>query len=408
MPDHSARQLECLLELTRNLNGMEHVDSYLQQLLSAAVELTGSETASILEIDREAAELRFTAVPGFRREIFGSIRVPLDASIAGWVVRNGAPLVIPDVATDERHFRQADLITGFRTRSILAVPLRYADMNMGAFEVLNKTKDETYTDDDVILLETLAGLASGALQGEFLERRSQTSLKEMSEFDKHKSDFIAITSHELRTPLGLILGHATFLRETLGDQYSEQVDAIIRNASKLKEIVESLSRVENFQSGTARIRHGSVSIARIAEEVAASFEQVARQKNISLQTEAHIGKLSISADANKIAIALSNLVKNALTFTNENGHVLIRVDIVPGFVQVSVRDDGIGIPAADLPHIFERFFQVESHLTRRYGGMGLGLSVAKSMIEMHGGRIWAESTEGKGSTFTFLLPVEPP
>ncbi len=94
-------------------------------------------------------------------------------------------------------------------------------------------------------------------------------------------------------------------------------------------------------------------------------------------------------------------------FTNQGGHVFVTGELVPGYVKVSVIDDGIGIPAKDLPHIFDRFFQVESHLTRRHGGMGLGLSVAKVMIEMHGGRIWAESMEGKGSNFTFLLPVNP-
>src|SRR5512143_3400541 len=137
MPENATRQLECILELIQSLNDVEHIDPYLQQLLSAAVDLTSSETASILEVDREAEELHFTAVPGFQRDVFHSIKVPLDASISGWVVRNAAPLVIPDVTKDERHFRQADVITGFRTRSILAVPLRYHGTIVGAFEALN-------------------------------------------------------------------------------------------------------------------------------------------------------------------------------------------------------------------------------------------------------------------------------
>jgi two-component system sensor histidine kinase VicK len=99
-------------------------------------------------------------------------------------------------------------------------------------------------------------------------------------------------------------------------------------------------------------------------------------------------------------------VKNALQFTEPGGMVQIGIEEESGYVKVTVRDNGIGIPARDLPKIFERFFQVEEHLTRKHGGMGLGLSVAKSMIELHGGRIWAESEEGKGTTFTFLLPVE--
>jgi two-component system sensor histidine kinase VicK len=132
---------------------------------------------------------------------------------------------------------------------------------------------------------------------------------------------------------------------------------------------------------------------------------MASARNITLKANAHRADLLVEADGGKISIALSNLVKNAIMFTNEGGHVFVDGELLPGYVKVSVIDDGIGIPARDLPHIFDRFFQVETHLTRRHGGMGLGLSVAKAMIELHGGRIWAESMEGKGSAFTFLLPV---
>ena len=102
------------------------------------------------------------------------------------------------------------------------------------------------------------------------------------------------------------------------------------------------------------------------------------------------------------------MVKNAIVFTDPGGHIFIVAGRIPGYIKISVSDDGIGIPARDLPHIFERFYQVESHLTRKHGGMGLGLSVARVMVELHGGHIWAESLEGKGSNFTLLLPVNAP
>ena len=114
----------------------------------------------------------------------------------------------------------------------------------------------------------------------------------------------------------------------------------------------------------------------------------------------------IEGEAGKIEVALSHLVRNAIMFTDRGGHIFVTAEAVPGYVRVSVVDDGIGIPEQDLTRIFDRFYQVESHLTRKHGGMGLGLSVAKAMIEMHGGRLWAESVEGKGSRFTILLPVD--
>jgi len=115
--------------------------------------------------------------------------------------------------------------------------------------------------------------------------------------------------------------------------------------------------------------------------------------------------LWIDIDGGKITIVLSNLIKNAITYTNEGGKVIIKGEQQSDYVQVTVEDNGVGIPARDVPHVFDRFYQVESHLTRKHGGMGLGLSVAKVMVEMHGGRIWAESAEGVGSKFTFVLPV---
>ena len=230
---------------------------------------------------------------------------------------------------------------------------------------------------------------------------------EIVELDRLKTDFIAITSHELRTPLGLILGHATFLKEIIPEEHREPMEIIIRNATRLKEIIENLTEVDNYDAGAARIRQQSISVSRIVEDVISSFQDMSAVKNITLQADVCEDDLPVEADVNKITVAISNLVRNAITFTNEGGQVLVKVEPVPGHAQVSVTDNGIGIPAKDLSKVFERFFQVESHLTRRITGMGLGLSVAKTMIELHGGRIWVESVEGEGSTFTFLLPVQP-
>jgi signal transduction histidine kinase len=406
MPIELKEQLERILDLTRGLSAAQEADAYIQGLLSAAVELTDSETASILEYDSEAEELRFLAVPWYHREALQPIRVPIDGSVAGWVIRERQSLVIPDVSRDARHFNAADRLSNFQTRSILAAPLFYHGKVIGVFEALNKSNDNAYAEDDIAVLETLASLAAATMQNEMLARRIQTSYEEVSELDRLKSDFIAITSHELRTPLGLILGHATYLREVLGEAHSEQLDAIIRNATKLKDIVENLSNVDNYQSGAARLRQRKISVAEVIQDVAASYREIAGEKSITLKANTGNNDLPMEGDATKIGIALSNLIKNALTFTNHGGQVIISAETVPGFVKVSVIDNGVGIPASDLPRIFERFFQVESHLTRRHGGMGLGLAVAKAMIEMHKGRIWAESVEGKGSNFTFLLPQD--
>jgi signal transduction histidine kinase len=184
------------------------------------------------------------------------------------------------------------------------------------------------------------------------------------------------------------------------------MDTIIKNAMRLKEIIESMSSVDNAQSGMAVVRRRTVSVRRLILDIVALMREEAEQKKITLGIDIDESDLMIEGDSEKISIAISNLVKNGITFTNEGGHVFVVADQVPGYVKVAVIDDGIGIPAKDAPHVFERFYQAESHLTRKHGGMGLGLSVAKMMVEMHGGRIWMESAEGKGSIFTILFPLD--
>ncbi|HET9905720.1 MAG TPA: GAF domain-containing sensor histidine kinase [Anaerolineales bacterium] len=397
--------LERLLEVVRGLTTAPDLEAFLQSIISEATELTNSELASILEYDETAEELRFLAVHWFQRDMLRPLGVPLEDSAAGWVYRKGQPLIIQDVKVDKRHFKVIDRVTKHVTHSLAAVPLMVRGEVVGVLEALNKKDDAHYTEEDLTILATLAALAAQAIKNATLQRKVKAATIELAELERLKADFIAITSHELRTPLGLILGHATFLQELTGSEYTEQLDTIIRNATKLKDIVENLSDVDNIQSGAARVRSQKASLAKLAEDVISSFQEEANSRNITLKLEKGESPYEIDADGGKVSIALSNLVKNAIQYTDSGGRVLVKLEEDSGYFKVAVKDEGIGIPARDLPRVFERFFQVESHLTRRYGGMGLGLTVAKAMIELHGGRIWAESEVGKGSTFTFLLPV---
>jgi signal transduction histidine kinase len=400
------RNQERLLEVTRNLSASLEFEPFLESLGIVACDLTYSEGASILRYDSAGDQLHFIAAPYFQREALRAVRVPLEGSAAGWAFRHMRPLIVQDAANDERHFKEVDQVTGIPTRSVLAVPLTFRGGPIGVIEAINKTGGSHYTEEDVTILETLASLAAFAIREHDLEQRVELFHGEEADLSRLKSDFIAITSHELRTPLGLILGHATFLRELVDKSYYEQLDTIIRNATRLKEIVENLSNVDNYEAGAARVREHIVVMNNLVKDVADSFVAEAQRKGVTIHTEIPASSLVVEGEAGKIAIALNNLVKNALAFTDAGGHVAIAAEAVPGYVKVSVVDDGIGIPAQDLPRVFDRFYQVSSHLTRKHGGMGLGLSVAKAMIEMHGGHISVESAEGKGSIFTVLLPVD--
>jgi signal transduction histidine kinase len=398
-------KLERLLEVSRNLNANLDLDSYLKSIIEIASELTYSQETSILEIAEEGDHLHYTAAPWYRIEKLRPISIPLEKSVAGWSFTHGQPLVIQDAINDPRLFKEVDRVLEFETINIIVVPMVIKGEAIGVMEAVNKIGRANYTEEDVSTLETLAAQAAVAIQNQKLLDKAQAAYRQLLELDRMKTDFIAISSHELRIPTGLILGHASLLQEEMNGDARIQLDTIVRNAVHLKDIIEDLADVDHFQTGMAKIRRRQVSMDRLIKDVVSSYQELARQRNISLRADISKANMVIEGDAHKIRIALGNLVKNALTFTDPGDRVLVTAEQIPGYVKISVIDNGIGIPEKDQQRIFDRFYQVESHLTRRHGGMGLGLSIAKGMVEMHGGRLWVESVENKGSNFQFLLPL---
>lgn len=400
------QRLERLLEISQRLNSTLELAPLLQMIVEVAVELTDSEASSILLYDPASGELRFEAAPGIPRGDLTKLSVPLESSVAGWIFTHGKPMVVQDAARDARVFRKVDRALNFQTRSLLGLPLLIKQEAIGVIEAVNKKGQGHYTEDDLAVLETLAAQAAIAIENARLLAKLQDANAELMRLDRMKSDFIAIASHELRTPLGLILGHATFLKEVVPQAHQEQMEVIIRSSMRLKSIIEDLSTIAHKDEGQSRVRREPFSIVKLIIDLAARFQEAAQEKNIELGYDVpESDPLIVEADRDKIDVALGNLIRNALTFTDAGGQVGIKAEGDSGFVKVFVVDTGIGIPAGEIDRIFDRFYQVESHLTRRHGGMGLGLSIAKSMIEMHNGQIWVESREGTGSLFSFSLPV---
>jgi signal transduction histidine kinase len=401
------RRLERIVEISRHLSSTHDLPRLLQAIVDIASELTDSAGASILLYDHASGELRFEALPGFQDQNMKGMSVPLDSSVAGWIFTHTRPMVLQDATSDPRIYREIDKSTQFQTDSLLGVPLMVNQQPIGVIEVVNKKDKGHYTEDDLAVLETLAGQAAIAIENVRLLKKLQDANAELLRLDRMKSDFIAIASHELRTPLGLILGHSTFLKETSSTDQQEQLEVIIRSAMRLKEIIEDMATIAHDDEGKSRVRRAKFSINKLIDEVADKYRKTAEKQGITLESEMPKGKeIAIVADREKISLALINLVENALTFTDKGGQVGIRAEIDEGYVKVLVVDTGIGISTEEQERIFDRFYQVESHLTRKHGGMGLGLSIAKAMVEMHNGQIWCESKEGMGSLFCFMLPVD--
>ncbi|OIO06037.1 MAG: hypothetical protein AUJ52_12805 [Elusimicrobia bacterium CG1_02_63_36] len=250
-------------------------------------------------------------------------------------------------------------------------------------------------------------VGEAGLQGAVLVLHDITRLRRLEEVRK---EFVANVSHELRTPLASIKGFAETLRRGGVDDPEhrmEFVETIERHADGLTRLVEDLLELASIESGKRGLRRERVALRAFADEIWQSIRPIAEKRGVSLVNEA-AGELAVWFDKGALHQVLQNLLANAVKYNRRNGTVTLRAVREDGGarLRVSVEDTGIGVPRADLPRVFERFYRVDKARSRELGGTGLGLSIVKHLVESHGGKVGAESSEGKGSTFHFVVPAE--
>ena len=334
------------------------------------------------------------------------IPVPLDASIAGEVYLNRKTIIQNDVSSDPRHFDEVGEEIEFSIRSLLAVPMFSKDRGIGVLEAVNKRDGRQFGEVDGRVLQLLASQAAVAIENARLVEALQKAYDELGKLDKMKSDFIAIASHELRTPLGVILGYASFLREEAEGEAGEYARIVLDSAVHMRKLIEDLTNLRFLEVGDMTITPGMLDIRDLLHEARTDLTALADAKSQELTIEIPETPLVVDADRSKILVVLTNLLTNAIRFTPEKGHVKVIAFTRGNEVWVQVSDDGEGIPPNEIENIFKQFYQVEDHLVRKRGGLGLGLSIVRGTVKIHSGRVWAESDgRGKGSTFTFTLPV---
>jgi signal transduction histidine kinase len=237
--------------------------------------------------------------------------------------------------------------------------------------------------------------------------------EQLKSVDKMKTEFLSVISHELRTPITPILGYISiFLSEQFGGlspEYKKGAEIIKKESEHLLGIIDSILDVTRIERGISLvlvkepISLGAI-LAGLVEVMATQFGEREIKVNIDLPPEFPI----VMGDADKIRRLLTNILGNTVNFTPKSGSVLIRGEQKDNHIELSVSDSGIGIAQENLGRIFDKFYQVDGTYTRAVGGIGLGLAIAKEIVEAHGGRIWAESARGEGSTFRFTLPVAAP
>jgi signal transduction histidine kinase len=278
---------------------------------------------------------------------------------------------------------------------------------MGALTVWRKQAG-SFSPEVVQLLQTFATQSALAIQNARLFREIQEKGHQLELASKYKSQFLASMSHELRTPMNAVLGYTRMLLMNVYGELPEKVrdvhGRIDKSGRHLLGLINDVLDFSKIEAGQLVLAINPYSIKDVIQAVVAGTQSLASEKNLALKTTVPADLPAGSGDERRITQVLLNLVGNAIKFT-DSGEVRIDVAVENGDLVVSVSDTGPGIPEMDRNKIFDEFRQAEGSITQKKGGTGLGLAIAKRIVELHGGKIWVESEVGKGSKFTFTLPM---
>jgi signal transduction histidine kinase len=333
-----------------------------------------------------------------------------DSPIVQWLSGTDGLLVKEEAKLNPRIARYFETAEGEleAIKAALIVPLKVENKLNGILLLGEKLSGEIYDDQELDMLLLLATQAAISLENARLYENLATSNARLLEASRLKSQFLANMSHELRTPLNSIIGFSKVLLNRLDGELTERQDAYVRsvhNSSRhLLELINSILDFSRIEAGKFEMRPESVDLLDVLDECIESSMPLVRDKRVKLEKDVPVELAPVHADRTRIKQVMLNLLSNAIKFTH-SGRVLVHVRPEGDAVHVSVADTGIGISPGDLQRLFEPFQRLDNPLAQQADGTGLGLAISKKFIELHRGRIWAESRENQGSTFHFTLPL---
>jgi K+-sensing histidine kinase KdpD len=381
-----------LIEISRDLASTLDLDTLLDDIVRASADITRAEAASILLYDDMARQLYFQVATNIDEPTMRGLVVPLEKSIAGWIVTNRKSVRIDDAHKDDRHFSEVEQAVGFSTHSLLGIPLVTKNKVVGVLEVINKKKGR-FTDPDESMLTVLGAQAAVAIENARLFQQS---------------DLIAEFVHELRTPLAS-LSTATYLllRPEMSREQRDQIVNNIHNETlRLNSLASSFLDLARLESGRVQFRKMRFSVADLLYESRDVMMSKAQETNVQIRVDVPNDMPLMEADRDKIKQVLLNLLSNGIKYNRPNGSVLINGNFTLNEVSIIIQDTGIGIPEESIAHLFEKFYRVREH-EGKATGTGLGLSICKQIIQGHNGRIEVKSKMGVGTSFAIHLPRTP-
>lgn len=385
------------------LAGQTDPSVVLEETLRGAVRLIGHGGASLYIWVREAKVLRLVRDWLGRGAGAQMLRAGQDA--AGLAFERVAPFIV----NDYQHWEgvmPAAVAAG--QRAALAVPLVRNAQAIGAITVRSYDAAVRFTEDDAHLLTLYADLAVAALSAAEAFEHQRGAVVELERLSQAKSDFVSIVSHEFRTPLTGIQGFSELLRDEdlTSAEVREYAADINKDAQRLNRMITEMLDLDRLESGRMTLNLGPVNLNEVIAEVADLTRPNAPDHPITLRLDEALPTLS--GDRDRLTQVVTNLLSNAIKYSPDGGEVVVTSRRDGASAHVAVRDRGIGIPADSLEKVFERYARLESKATRNVQGTGLGLPIVRQIVEMHGGRAWAESTLGEGSTVQFTIPLTAP
>jgi signal transduction histidine kinase len=378
-----------LIEISRDLASTLDLDTLLNDIVHASADITHAEAASILLYDDTARQLYFQVATNIDEPTMRGLIIPLDKSIAGWIVTNRKSVRIDDAHKDERHFSDVEQTIGYETKSLLGIPLITKNKVVGVLEVLNKKRGR-FTDPDESMLTVLGAQAAVAIENARLFQQS---------------DLIAQFVHELRTPLAS-LSTATYLLlrpEMSREQRDQIVNNIHSETLRLNSLASSFLDLARLESGRVQFRKTRFSVADLIYECSDVMASKAQETSVQIRVEVPGDMPLMEADRDKIKQVFLNLLSNAIKYNRTNGSVIVTANFSETEESITIQDTGLGIPEESIPHLFEKFYRVREH-EGTASGTGLGLSICKQIIQGHNGRIEVKSKMGVGTSFTVHLP----
>jgi len=405
----SVEELKALGEVSQAVSSTLDLQKVLATIVAHAAELSGTESGAIYEFDEASEEFQLRATHRMSEELIQAIQeagVKLGETALGRAGVNREAVQIPDIL-EEPTYPTSETMQQEGFRALLAVPLLRENRLIGGLVVRRRAPGQ-FQKETVDLLQTFATQSALAIQNARLFREIEAKGRELEIASKHKSDFLANMSHELRTPLNAILGYTELILDKIYGDVPENIQEVLerveKNGRHLLGLINDVLDLSKIEAGQLVLSLDDYSMKEVVHTIFTSVESLAAEKNLELQVSVAPEVAQGKGDHQRISQVFLNLVGNAIKFT-EAGEVRVEATASDDTFVISVSDTGPGLSEADQQMIFEEFHQVDGSSTRKKGGTGLGLSIAKRIVEMHGGRIWVESTEGKGSTFWFTLPV---